>query len=133
MGAIAHGVSRCNPATLRVIVRILSIAAISPFFSGCVANPEKLCASLVPPGWTHIPPPTGATSALIAYSPDHFRSKNILWFFNQSDRFIACTLDRRACDTCSVETTEFEHSKGHWQYTGGNKVLCNVAIAQTGS
>jgi hypothetical protein len=107
MGAISDGVSRCNPATLSVVVRLVSIAAIFSLFSGCVANPEKLCASLVPQGWTHIPPPTGATNALMTYSPCHFRSKNILWFSNQSDRFIACTLDKRARDTCSVETTEF--------------------------
>jgi hypothetical protein len=133
MGAIADGVSRCNPATLSVVVRLVSIAAIFSLFSGCVANPEKLCASLVPQGWTHIPPPTRATNAFMAYSPGHFRSKNILWFSNQSDRFIACTLDKRARDTCSVETTEFEHSPAHWQYAGGNKVLCNVAITQPGS
>src|SRR3979411_1782568 len=134
MGASAHGVSQCSPKPLSIVVRRLSIAAISLLSSGCVANPEKLCASLVPPGWTHVAPPTGATAALSAHNPGHLvRSKHTLWFFAQSDRFIACTLDKRARDNCSVETTEFEQTTGDWMYVGGNAVLCNILLTHGGS
>ena len=132
-GSNYPGVSQCTPATLGVAVKLPSIAVIFLLFSGCVANPEKLCASLVPPGWSHVAAPTDATGPLVASSPGHFLSKDTLWFSNQSDRFIACTLDKQARDTCSVETTEFEKSLDGWKQIGGNAVLCNVAITHRGS
>jgi hypothetical protein len=134
MGASACGDSQRDPMRLSIVVRRLSIAAFFLISSGCAANPEKICASQVPQGWTHVAPPTGATAALTAHNPDHLvRSKHTLWFFDQSHRFIACTLDKRARDTCSVVTTEFEQTAGDWIYVGGDAVLCNILLTHGGS
>ena len=119
---------------------IRGIVAICVLASGCVANPETLCSSLIPPGWLHVAPPPGATSALSTYLPStpyttgsgHLvRSIHTLWF-QQSNELIACTLDKRATDTCSIETTEFDRTSGGWVKVSGNAVLCNVAITHGG-
>jgi hypothetical protein len=76
----------------------------------------------------HVLPPTPYTSS----SGYLVRSTRTLWF-RQSDQLIACTLDERATDTCSVETTEFDRSASGWIKVSGNAVLCNVATKHGGT
>jgi hypothetical protein len=124
---------------LTVVLRTFS-GAISILPSGCIANPETLCRSLVPPGWIRVLPPPGATAALspklprVPYSTNSghvVREIQTLWF-RHSDRFIACTLYKRATDTCSVEILDIEKIDGSWIASGDNAVLCNVLATHSG-
>lgn len=125
----------------RALANALAIATISLSATGCAVNPDKLCASLVPPSWTRVDPPPDATTALTAYLPrtpyttntGHIvQSARTLWY-RQSDELIACTLEKHATDNCSVHTTQFALRAGTWLKVADDAVLCNVTLTHAGS
>jgi hypothetical protein len=119
-----------------MFVRGLCIAAICISASGCILNPAQFCDALAPPGWARVPPPPGAPAALSAYLPltpytsssgRLVRSTLTLWY-QRSAELMACMIDRRANDACSIQTADFQRTVNGWSKVSTDAVLCNVAV-----
>jgi hypothetical protein len=127
-----------QPGSVHGLVAALSAVVLS----GCAANPQALCQSLVPKDWNHVAVVPVAGAGLAKYLPQPpyetndgkpVRTVRRLWYQHGPDQLLACTLDRRATDTCSVRTTEFSRSAGGWAKVRDNEVLCHVALNHDGA
>jgi hypothetical protein len=112
-----------------------SSIAVAILLAGCAANPQSLCASLVPPTWTYLPQPPKEAAGLEALLPAApyktnegklIASIRRLWY-QRDESLLACTLARHATNDCSALTTEFARSGTDWSKVRDDGVLCNVA------
>jgi hypothetical protein len=110
-----------------------SIIVIAMLLAGCATNPKSLCGALVPNSWAYLrqaPPASAALTSSLPATP--YRSSNgrfissvrRLWY-EKGDELMACTLDRRATDNCSVIATWFSRSSTGWVKVGDDAVLCH--------
>jgi hypothetical protein len=119
----------------RIVLRSVATMLAGVALGGCAASPERLCGSIVPSSWMYIGPDAALTALHEAALPQApyrtnegkpVRRVQRVWYRGGPDDLLACTLARRARDTCSVRTTEFTRAAGIWQTGRENAVLCNV-------
>jgi len=96
--------------------------AVAILLTGCAANPQSLCASVVPSTWTYLPQPPKEAAGLEPLLPAAPYKTNEgkliasirgLWY-QRDESLLACTLARHATNGCSVLTTEFARSGTDW-------------------
>jgi hypothetical protein len=113
-----------------------SIVALAILLTGCAANPRSICEAVVPNSWTYLSRAPAASAGLESSLPATpyptkegrlVTSVHRLWY-ERGDELMACTLDRRATDTCSVMTTRFSRSAAGWVKVSEDSVLCHVAL-----
>jgi hypothetical protein len=112
-----------------------SIVALAILLTGCAANPRSLCGALVPNSWTYLDRAPSASAELesslpaVPYRTNEGKLSSVrrLWY-ERGDELMACTLDRRATDTCSVMATRFSRSGAGWVKVSEDSALCHVIL-----
>jgi hypothetical protein len=107
----------------------IAVMVVVACLSGCVVNPQKLCAESVPDTWSWVGADAALDRQFAPRLPGDAAEVRHYWYRSGENQLMACTLGKQARDHCSMSVNVFMRIDGDWQPGYSDGVLCQVTTA----